>query len=361
MRLAALIRRESDALLLQWRTQVRQLPAATHLDIPTLNDHVPALIEELAKALETTGESPPEEEVLGGSPPIHSIQRFKNGFDLIEVVEEYNILRSCIQELAESNGLIPRGKILHILNHVFDEAIGVAVQTFSTQQAIEVQRRRDEHLAFVVHDLRTPLTAISLSAKALEASLPENNEKTGQMLAILRRNAQRLEALVEKVLKESAQIETLSLVRREFDLWPLVEALIHDLQPVAETAGTGLVNEIPKGMIAYADASMLKRIFQNLIANAIKYSPRGEVIISAKEIGKGGIECRVSDNGVGIPKDRLEKIFDKGETGQERNGESAAGFGLPIVKMLVEAHGGKVTVRSKEGAGSTFLFTLPLK
>jgi len=181
------------------------------------------------------------------------------------------------------------------------------------------------------------------------------------MLKTLHRNVQRLQSLVEQVLKESDHIRTetgVKLERREFDLWPLVEALIYDLRPVAGTASTQLINEVPEDLTVYANASLLKRVFQNLIANAIKYTPRGEVVIVAQEAGaEGGLECRVSDNAAGIPEDRVELIFDKQETDPEREG--GTGLGLAIVKTFVEAHGGKVTVESKEGVGSTFRFTLP--
>jgi len=91
-RLSALIPRERDALLYQWREQVRELPSAQHLDAPTLNDHVPQLIDELG-----------------------------------EVVAEYNILRACIHDLAQANGLTLQGEPLHILNRVLNGAIGLAV------------------------------------------------------------------------------------------------------------------------------------------------------------------------------------------------------------------------------------------
>lgn len=361
--LAALIKRERDALLSQWREQVRLLPSAKHLDTPALNDHVPALLDELVMAFHLLSDQTIPEALLEGSPPVHGIQRQQEGFDIVEVVAEYNILRGCIHDLAENHGLSLEGKAFHILNRVLDEAIGLAVQTFATQQALEVQRRREEYLAFVAHDLRSPLNAITLAAQVLHTpfSGQGDSSQTARMLNTLHRNVDRLQSLVEKILKESDHIRTetgVKLERREFDLWPLVEALIYDLRPVAGTASTRLINEVPEDLAVYADASLLKRVFQNLIANAIKYTPRGEVVIGAQEAGaEGGLECWVSDNGAGIPEDRLEIIFDKQETDPEREG--GTGLGLTIVKTFVEAHGGKVTVESKEGVGSTFRFTLP--
>ena len=300
-----------------------------------------------------------------GSPPAHGSQRVDDGFDIAEVVGEYNILRGCLHDLADTNGLRLQGKPFHILNHVLNEAIGFAVQTFATQRALEVQRRREDYLAFVAHDLRTPLNAISLAASVFELRLQKRDAsaETGQMLNILRRNVQRLDELIRKVLEENTNFETeigVKLQRRAFDLWPLVEALVHDLHPVAGTSSTQLLNEVPDDLVVYADASLLRRVLENLIANAIKYTTRGKVILGARELGaEGAVECWVSDNGAGIPEGLLEKIFDKGETDPED--AVGTGLGLAIVKTFIEAHGGTVAVKSKEGCGSTFRFSLPAK
>jgi signal transduction histidine kinase len=360
-RLAALIDQKQELVLKRWRQQVKQLPSAKHLDVPTLNDHVPELLAELAEALRSANDKTIQDVVLQGTPPMHGMQRFHDGFDIVEVVAEYDILRGCIQVLSEENDLIIQGKAFHILNRVFHEAVGVAVQTFATQQALEVQRRREEYLAFVAHDLRTPLNAISLVAKIIAKK--GSNPKIIELLQPLYRNVEQLEALVANVLKESDHVRTeigVKLERRHFDLWPVVEALIFDLHPVAGTASTKLINEIPKELTAYGDAVLAKRVFQNLIANAIKFTPRGHVIIGARPLeAEGAVECWVQDNGAGIQGDRLEVIFEKMESDPDNSG--GTGLGLAIVKTFVEAHGGKVVVESKEGVGSTFSFTLPGK
>ena len=180
------------------------------------------------------------------------------------------------------------------------------------------------------------------------------------MLQALHRNVEQLTTLVDRILKENANVQTESgvkLERRWLDLWPLVEALIHDLHPVAGTSSTRLLNQIPEDLSAYADASLLRRIFQNLIANAITFTPRGEVEIGARQRDGEGVECWVRDNGAGIPPDRLESVFAKHET--TTPDDAGAGLGLAIVKTFVEAHGGTVSVESTEGVGSTFRFTLP--
>lgn len=362
-KVASLIRQEHTALLTSWREQVRHLPCARHLDTPTLNDHIPGLLNELSDALKAQSDQTIPEALCEGTPPVHGKQRVQDGFDIEEVVAEYNILRGCIHDLADTNGLNLQGKPFHIINRVLDEAIGLAVQTFATQRATEVQQRREEYLSFVAHDLRTPLNAISLAGRVLE--LQSENQSTGgesvKMLKTLRRNVQHLEALVAKVIQENSNLETevgIKVERREFDLWPLVEGLVHDLHPVAGTSSTQLINKVPDDLVVYADAGLLRRVFQNLIANAINYTPRGEIIIEANEIsGAGGVAIWVMDDGAGIPAERLEKVFDIMETDPLKEG--GLGLGLAIVKTFIEAHGGEVTAESKEGVGSKFRFTLP--
>ena len=364
-KLAALVKQERDTLLARWRQQVRELPAAKHLDVPTLNDHLPALIDDLVAALQVKSGQTIAAALKESIAPVHGRQRVEDAFDIAEVVAEYSILRGCIHHLAEEHGLTLQGKAFHVVNRVFDHAIGLALEAFATQRALEVQARREEYLAFVAHDLRTPLSAISLAGRVLERTLPDRRggADATRMFNALRRNVQQLEKLVTKVLDENTTLETevgFKLERREFDLWPLVEALIHDLHPVAGTSSTRLSNQVPDDLVVYADASLLRRVFQNLIGNAIKYTPRGEIVIGARELDDGGgVECWVSDNGRGIPPELLEKVFEKGETGP--GGEDGTGLGLAIVKSFTEADGGKVAVESKEGQGSTFRFSLPAR
>ncbi len=346
--LAQLIEHERDALLAEWRVQVRALPSARDLDVPTLNDHIPQLLAELASALRARSGETIVEALLDGSPPAHGLQRVKDAFDIEEVVAEYNILRGCIHDLAERNGLSMQGRPFHVLNRVLDGAIGSAVQSFATHKALEVQQRREEYLAFVAHDLRTPLNAISLSARVLEMLVTRDRSETPettQKFKTLNRNVQQLQDLIGKVLQENTNLEAevgVKLERRRFDLWPLVEALIYELHPVAGTESTRLINAIPEDFVVYADAGLLRRVFQNLIANAISYTPRGEVVIGASVTGEGGtVECFVRDNGEGIPEDRRRTVFDKHETDPEK--PSGSGLGLAIVKTFVEAHDGVVT------------------
>ncbi len=360
--LAALIRRERDTLLARWRKEVRQLAVAHELDVPTLNDHIPDLLEELADELDAqTDESMVGE--LKKNSVIHGLDRLRLGFDVEEVVAEYNALRGVIQDLIERHDLSLRGPVNRTINRVIDMSIGLAVKTYAAQKALEIQQRREEHLAFVAHDLRSPLSAIAMAAKLLEATVPDvaKDERAASLLETMHRNVGRLNSLVVKVVQEEVNLKAQMnerVERREVNLRELVGALVNDLRPLADASNLNLINEIPEGLTALADAGMLSLIFQNLISNAIDYTPNGEVTVGARAGDEAAaVECWVGDNGAGIPADRLEKVFDKLESDPDRR--SGMGLGLAIVKQFVEAHGGRVSVESELGRGSTFRFTIP--
>ena len=358
-RLANLLTNERDALIQRWRRQVKELRSARQLDNPTLIDHVPQFITDLACALRTgTTETIAEavDEARGAAN--HGLQRALDGFDIVEVVAEYNILRECVHDLAAEQGLVIQGEMFHVINRLLDGAIGSAVQNYSRAQAAEVQRRREEYLAFIAHDLRTPLNAIAMSARLLAHG---GAVDVALLQKTMMRNIDQLSSLVSEVLKENSQQENESgvrLERRWFDLWPLIEGLMHELQPIAGNSSTRLVNEVPPELRMYADANIAARIFQNLIANGIAHTAHGEVVIGAQESATGeAVEAWVRDNGTGIPADKLERVFEKYETDHKE--EHGAGLGLAIVKTFVEAHGGTVSVQSKAGEGSVFRMTLP--
>lgn len=362
-KMARLITQDRLGLLERWRAKVRELPSAKRLDVPALNDHIPGLLDELSEALRAKIEKTIPEALNEGSAPVHGLQRLNQGFDIQEVVAEYNVLRGCVHDLADANGLNLQGKAFHTMNLVFDHAIGLAVETYAAERAVEVQRKREEYLAFVAHDLRTPLSVIVLAARVIEKALTASSaaDETMQMFKAMRRNTQYLQVLVTKVLDENINLQTemgTRLERRSFDLWPVIEDLLHDLAPVACASDSSLVSTVPDELVIYADAALLRRVFLNLITNAIKYTPGGTITIGARvPDGQSLVEIWVTDNGAGISESVIDRIFDKGET--DPNSPGGRGLGLSIVKTFVEAHGGEVCVESKHGCGSTFRITVP--
>lgn len=358
-RLAALINDRRDELLADWRTQVRRLPGAADLDTPTINDEVPQLLESLAlELIRHSEEADAEVRTVSAE---HGLLRWQAGFDVTEVVAEYNILRCCLQELAEHNGLMLFGKAARIVNTVFDEAVGRAVKAFETMMTIELRHRHEEHIAFMLHDLRTPLEALSLATTLLDRSLPSDakNPPIESALSVLLANIDRLNNQIRNVLQGAKGI------RRTFEpqftmlnLRQQVDKMIHDLGPLAQLSQTEIINEVPGDVTLYSETRLLDQVLQNLLSNAVKFTPQGTVRIGAGTHEDGSTSCWVTDTGKGIATDNLEKVFERFETiaSPEQRG---IGLGLAIVKEIVELHEGELSAESQLGKGSTFKFKIP--
>jgi two-component system phosphate regulon sensor histidine kinase PhoR len=363
-RLAELIGRNRDRVLQDWRVEVRRLPAAANLDTPTLNDHIPEVLDELGAALARGRAESVLELELEESPKVHGIERLRAGFDIVEVVAEYNILRELVQALAEQSGIDISGNVNQIVNRIFDRAVAAAVDMYARQKTVELQHRREENLAFILHDLKTPLAAMHTARDILERSLPEhvNTGRVATMLALMARNSERLNALLKAVTHEQYNIalgavEELKIERREFELWSIVEGIIREMLPLTEKSAVQIINDVPPSLVVFADALLIGQVFQNLLSNALRYTQLGEIVIGAEQTGDANTHCWVKDTGSGIAPERLPRIFEKLETDPERRG--GLGLGLTIVRNIVRAHGGTVEVESALGVGSTFSFTLP--
>ncbi|MFO0790292.1 MAG: sensor histidine kinase [Pirellulales bacterium] len=363
-RIGALLREQRHVLLARWRRQVRQLPSAEGLDVPSLNDHMPLLIDELATALEKQPEEAAEQTLMRGSPPIHGRQRLHDGFNVEEVVAEYNVLRSCVHDLAEEHGMIIHGADLRVVNRIIDEAIGLAVQTYATQLSLEIKRHRDQHIAFVANDLRTPLQAISLTVRVIEQALTHdgNNPQSEKLLKVLRRNIQHLEQSVVEVIKSKSDSPTGAgekMECRRIDLWPVVENVVASLEPVITASSVDLVNDVPTDLQVFADASLLARAAENTLAFAISSAPRGTVRVSATDAGARGVCCTVQHSGAPLSREALANLL--GARAATEATSEPVGLGMPIVKQLIEAHGGHVSVRSNEAEGTRFELFLPVE
>lgn len=344
----------------EWRLHARDMLRERKLSNLTLTDHLPDLVAEITRDLTLGRQGAISNEQIWGNPPVHGVQRFHDGLDVGEVVAEYNLLRVAFITIADRHGLYLVGDAARIINARIDEGVRMAVTSFAAQQALVRKEQEDEHLAFVAHDLRTPLNAVCLLVDQLKYGLDDAAlGETGNLFEILQRNLQRIADLIKRVLDTKVQPTGLGSSfhpeRRVFELWPLVQRLILDLQSVSSKHNIEVVNEIPLTLTVYADAGLVSQVFQNLLGNAFRYAARGRVTVTA-ERRDGEVECVVHDNGAGIPLEMLDKVFDKLATDPDATG---TGLGLAIVKQIVEAHGGSVSAESIHGSGATFRFTIP--
>jgi len=227
----------------------------------------------------------------------------------------------------------------------------------------ELEKIRQDFVANVSHELRTPLTTIKGYAETLlDGALKE--EVAFQFVQVIKRHSDRLAKIVEDLLALS-KIESREL-QLKMESFHLAE-LIHDVIDVLkETAGRKKISisqqEVPPLLTVEADRNSLEQVLTNLLDNAIKYGrEEGRITISAREIDEKEIQVSVQDDGMGIPREDLPRIFerfyrvDKGRS-QDLGG---TGLGLSIVKHIIQAHGGRVWAESQLRKGATFYFTLP--
>jgi signal transduction histidine kinase len=229
----------------------------------------------------------------------------------------------------------------------------------------QVDRYKSDFLATVSHELRTPLNSILGFSQVLIAGI-DGELTAGQLedVKIIEKSGNHLLGLISEILDlsamESGRIDLhrapTSVAEVAAEVVRTSEGLLHG-KPVVLRCEIG--QSCPP---ADVDPMRLRQVLQNLISNAIKFTERGEVVVSALVQPPGNVlEVRVRDTGTGIPSGELRTIFEEyrqlGETNKRRRG---TGLGLAICKRLIELHGGAIEVTSSVGAGSTFVFTLPV-
>lgn len=230
------------------------------------------------------------------------------------------------------------------------------------QQAI---RLRDQFLSIASHELKTPLTALKgyaelLQRRAAREGLTEARDQRG--LRTIYEQAVRLHRLIELLL-DLSRIHTgqLSLEHSPVDLAALVRRLVEEMQPTLDQHTLELIcgNE---PLIILGDELRLEQVFQNLLQNAVKYSPKGgPVAVSLKRSGDQ-IQVAVSDQGIGIPPEALPQLFSRFYRARNVSAQQIDGMGLGlfVVKEIVTLHGGTISVSSREGEGSIFTVRLPV-
>jgi PAS domain S-box-containing protein len=223
---------------------------------------------------------------------------------------------------------------------------------------------RDDVLAVVSHDLRSPLTMIGMAAEQLEqlTEQPEKLEPHRVMknAGAIKRNAQRMERLIDDLL-DVGRVDTgqLSIELQRVSASSLVADALSIFEVIAAERSIGLVSPPFPDADVRCDRGRVLQVLSNLIGNAVKFSPGGGVIRIGGAPGRGVFQFSVSDQGQGLASDQLAHVFERYWQAPETK-HRGSGLGLYIAKGIVDAHGGRIWVDSAQGRGSTFHFTIPL-
>ncbi|MCS0499992.1 ATP-binding protein [Protaetiibacter mangrovi] len=275
----------------------------------------------------------------------------------IPVVREFPMTR-------EDGSTVPVRLTITIRRDGTDARVGYLLVATDETRAHEVSRMKDEFVGMISHELRTPLSSILGYLELLrdDTEHPLTEEQL-QFLSVAERNARRLLRLVGDLLF-TAQVESgrFPLDKHEVDLAAVVRAAIESAQPVADTGGVGMVSAVPEREVrVLADPVRIGQAVDNLISNALKFTPRGGDVVVTLTADEQAATISVRDTGLGIPPDEVDRLFTRffRASTATRNAVPGVGLGLNITKAIVSAHDGEMDVASEEGVGTEFRIVLP--
>jgi signal transduction histidine kinase len=250
----------------------------------------------------------------------------------------------------------------HRITRPNGEPLGSAAVTYDVTDLANAIEIREEYLATVSHELRTPLTSIVGYLDLIDDGYDVEALGFGKEFRTIQRSATQMLALIRDLLSTSTR--ELALRVEPVDVTSMLSQCVSTFRPTVDAAHQTLELRMPSStVLAHLDGGRVKQVVDNLISNAAKYTPDGGTITVTLERDDDGILIVVSDNGRGISKGDQSRLFDR--FFRARDAREAAiqgvGIGLTIVKTIVDAHGGSVTVESEPGVGSSFFVHLPAR
>jgi two-component system phosphate regulon sensor histidine kinase PhoR len=289
------------------------------------------------------------------------------GHSIVEVVRNHQLVeawRRCQQTSqmqSESVEVPTRHQFLQLVVVPDQHASGslLLVQDLTRLRRLETVRR--DFVSNLSHELRTPLASLRALAETLQDGALDDPPAARRFVDQIQIEVDALTQMVNELL-ELSKIESgrFSLDRSAVAAYDLLASASQRMQLQAERAGLNLnvecANDLPNVQI---DSQRLEQVLVNLIHNSVKFTPPGGEITLFAEPDDGSIRFAVRDTGVGIPEDEVPRIFERFYRVDKSRTGNGTGLGLSIAKHIVEAHGGKIWVESREGEGSTFYFTIP--
>ena len=252
------------------------------------------------------------------------------------------------------------GKPQYRADGSFSGYIGACVDI--TEQK-NLQQQKDDFIGIASHELKTPVTSIKAYTQVLERMLLKKGEsREADMIRKMDMQLNRLTSLIGDLL-DVTKINSgrLQFNDQEFDFNSLVKDLIEDLQRT--THKHKLIEEFAETALIFGDKERIGQVITNLVTNAIKYSPNANTIIISTALKNNEITLCVQDFGIGISKDKLDRVFEQfyRVSGDKQHTFPGLGLGLYISSEIIKREGGRIWVNSNEGEGSTFCFALPLR
>ena len=237
--------------------------------------------------------------------------------------------------------------------------LGVALILRDIAREKHLARMRADFISNVTHELKTPLTSIRMYAESLIMGRVKSEEKRNEYLEVVVHESDRLKGMINNILefsKMEKQSPEYHFVMT--DLAYLINEALAEMSHWFSQEGFEITSELEENISADVDPEKMKQALNNLFSNAIKYSTDTKQMVIRLFKNEDSIMIEVEDRGIGMPENELPKIFEPFYRIGQEEGASGTGLGLTVVKEIVEAHGGRITVTSKTGEGSKFVITL---
>ena len=290
------------------------------------------------------------------------------GRPLAEIVRDHEILELTSNSAATGRirsaeiELLHHRRFLHAIATPISERPrrGVLLTLQDVTRLRQAQTTRREFVSNVSHELRSPLASIRAMVETLDNGAIDDSEVARDFLSRIHGDVERMTAMVDELLElsilESGQMP---IHLAPVELRGIADKVLERFEMRAASRGVKLLSRIPADLpYLMADSGKLDQILTNLVENALKFTPEGgRVSLSANAV-REGIEIRVADTGIGIPREHLPHVFERFYKVDRARRNVGTGLGLAITRRLAQAHGGDITVRSVEGEGSVFTFRL---
>jgi signal transduction histidine kinase len=347
-----LIAARREAIMTCWKGRVRGVMAASTTPTPVLIDSLPLLLDELAKAV-ASGKHTRGYLAIAS---MHGGERFQGGFNLESMVREYGLIAECILEEAERTGMRVTPEEQRSLRFFINDSIAAAAGEFARERDAALAEQAVQHFAFLAHELRTPLSAATMT---LAMAGGDKGSLSPTVIARLERSLSRLRSTLDEALDKLRPQPAVpgKLVVGDVRLRELVESIFADVLAEAEDRRLQLSFSAPEDLVVSADERLLRSALSNLVQNAVKFSKPGGLVEvrSRRENAQIGIE--VADSCGGLPPGRAEELFLPFV--QRSKDRSGFGLGLAITRQAIEAHDGAIQVQDNPGRGCVFVIRLP--
>jgi signal transduction histidine kinase len=344
------LKAKRELLVACWTAKIRAAVTAP-LTNAELLDHIPAFVDEIIAALYPDAAPLPTTSAHASE---HGAQRLGLHFDVAEVVREYGLLHECILELAGDSGLQITLKEQHVVLKWLNSGIADALAQYVKRRDQELERQTSEHLGFIAHELRNPLSAARAAVHRLRS-----NEATADNRAVelLDRSLRRTTDMIDNALSHASLKLGIDPTMEPLVLADLLRDIELDAGADAQARGVDLIVAAPGGTVISADPRMLRSAVFNLVQNALKFSRAGSTVTISVGTAPGSVTIEVADACGGLPPGKIEDLFSP--TVQRGGNRTGFGLGLSIARQAVEAHLGRIDVRDVPGTGCVFSILLP--